>query len=186
MFYNREELEKIGFKKIGENVLISNKCSIYGAKNIEIGSNVRIDDFCILSPTGSLIIGDYVHIACYSSIIGKGDVILEDFVGISGRVSIYSSTDDYTGMGMTNPTVPDKYKKVTNGIVHIKKHSIIGCGSIVMPNITINMGVSIYAQSLVINDCEELSIYSGIPVKKINKRLTKFLKYEKEFNGDNK
>jgi len=48
MFYSREELEKIGFKSIGENVLISDKTSIYNPQNIEIGSNVRIDDTFIL------------------------------------------------------------------------------------------------------------------------------------------
>ena len=44
-FMSREELEKVGFKSIGENVLISRNATIYGAGNISIGSNVRIDDF---------------------------------------------------------------------------------------------------------------------------------------------
>jgi serine acetyltransferase len=48
-FLSREKLMEIGFKSIGENVLLSSKASIYGPENIEIGNNVRIDDFCILS-----------------------------------------------------------------------------------------------------------------------------------------
>src|SRR6056300_1583763 len=134
MFLSKEEIENIGFKSVGDNVLISDKCSIYSPQNIEIGSNVRIDDFTILSPATSLKVGNYVHIACYSSIIGKGEIILEDFVGISGRVSIYSSSDDYTGMSMTNPMIPNEFKKVTNGKVHIKKHTIVGVGSVILPN----------------------------------------------------
>jgi acetyltransferase-like isoleucine patch superfamily enzyme len=185
MFLSKEQINQIGFKSVGENVLISDKASIYNAKNIEIGSNVRIDDFVILSPATSLKIGNYVHIGCYASLIGKGEFVLEDFVGISGRVSLYSSSDDYTGMSMTNPMIPNEFKKITNGKIHIKKHSIIGTGSVVLPNVTIEMGCSIYAQSLIKSNCEELGVYSGNPAKLINKRLTKFLEYEKKFIGNN-
>ena len=185
MFLTINQLHSIGFKSIGENVLISDKCSIYSPHLIEIGNNVRIDDFAILSPSTFLKIGNYVHIGCYSSIIGKGEIILEDFVGISGRVSLYSSSDDYTGMSMTNPMIPNEFKKVTNGKIHIKKHTIIGTGSVILPNVTIEMGCSIYAQTLIKSNCEELGVYSGNPAKLINKRLTKFLQYEKKFTGNN-
>jgi acetyltransferase-like isoleucine patch superfamily enzyme len=185
MFLSKNELQKIGFKSFGENVLISDKCSIYSPQNIEIGSNVRIDDFVILSPSTSLKIGNYVHIACYTSIIGVGEIILEDFVGISGRVSIYSSSDDYTGMSMTNPMIPNEFKKVVSGKIHIKKHSIVGTGSVVLPNVIIGMGCSIYAQTLIKSDCDDLCVYSGNPSKLIGKRLKKFLDYEKKFIGIN-
>ena len=45
---SRLQLEDIGFKSVGKNVLISDKASIYGAGNISIGNNVRIDDFVVL------------------------------------------------------------------------------------------------------------------------------------------
>ena len=185
MFLSKDKLRQIGFKNLGDNILISDKCSIYSPQNIEIGNNVRIDDFVILSPSTSLKLGNYVHIACYCSIIGNGEIILEDFVGISGRVSIYSSSDDYTGMGMTNPMIPTEFKKITNGPVHIKKHSIIGAGSIILPNVTIGTGCSVYAQTLIKTNCEDFSVYSGNPSKLVGKRLKKFLDYEKKFIGTN-
>jgi galactoside O-acetyltransferase len=185
MFLSKDELQKIGFKSFGENVLISDKCCIYSPQNIEIGNNVRIDDFVILSPSTSLKIGNYVHIGCYTSIIGRGEIILEDFVGVSGRVSIYSSSDDYTGMSMTNPMIPTEFKKVTNGTVHIKKHSIIGTGSVLLPNITMGIGCSVYAQTLIKSDCEDFGVYAGNPSKLVGKRLRKFLDYEKKFIGIN-
>ena len=78
----KDELKEIGFKYLGKNVLISNKTSIYNAKNITIGNNTRIDDFCILSAgEGGIEIGDYVHIACYSSLIGKGKIQMNDYSG---------------------------------------------------------------------------------------------------------
>jgi galactoside O-acetyltransferase len=185
MFLSKDELQKIGFKSIGQNVLISDKCCIYSPQNIEIGNNVRIDDFVILSPSTSLKIGNYVHIGCYTSIIGKGEVMIEDFVGISGRVSIYSSSDDYTGMSMTNPMIPNEFKKILNGKIHIKKHSIIGTGSVLLPNINIGIGCSVYAQTLIKSDCEDFGVYAGNPSKLVGKRLRKFLDYEKKFIGIN-
>ena len=107
MFYTKKELDKIGFKSVGNNVLISNKASIYGAQNIEIGSNVRIDDFCILSAgDGGIKIGNYIHIACYAHLIGAGEIIVEDHAQISGKASIYSSSDDFSGDFLIGPTVP--------------------------------------------------------------------------------
>jgi len=184
MFLSKEELNKIGFKSIGDNVLISDKASIYSPQNIEIGNNVRIDDFCILSPSTYLKIGNYVHISCYASIIGGGEIVLEDFVGISGRVSIYSSNDDYTGLRMTNPMVPKEYSGVKHGPVLIKKHSIIGCGGVVLPNTILNEGVSVGALSLLNGEYEEFSVYSGVPAVKIRKRQKRLLKYEQALRNN--
>lgn len=184
MFLSKEELNKIGFKSIGDNVLISDKAMIYSPQNIEIGNNVRIDDFCILSPSTSLKIGDYVHISCYASIIGGGEIVLEDFVSISGRVSIYSSNDDYTGLRMTNPMVPKEYSGVKHGPVLIRKHSIIGCGGVVLPNTILNEGVSVVALSLLNGEYEEFSVYSGVPAVKIRKRQKRLLKYEQALRNN--
>ena len=174
MFLSREALTKIGFKSIGENVLISDKASIYSPQNIELGNNVRIDDFVILSVSANLKIGDYSHIGCYTSIIGGGDVVLED----SGRVSIYSSNDDYTGLKMTNPMVPSEYTGVKSGPVLIKKHTIIGCNCVVLPNTILNEGVSVGSLSLLNGEYEEFSVYTGVPAKKIRNRQKRLLKYE--------
>lgn len=75
-----EQLKDVGFKSIGQNVRISDKASIYGAKNISIGSNVRIDDFVVLSAgVGGIEIGSYIHIAVFSSLIGAEKITLSDF-----------------------------------------------------------------------------------------------------------
>ena len=77
-FYTRDELEDFGFSRIGNNVLISRKASIYGAKNMKIGSNVRIDDFCLL--VGSIFLGDYIHIAAYTGLhASMGSIVIESF-----------------------------------------------------------------------------------------------------------
>lgn len=181
-FLNREDLLKIGFKSVGDNVLLSDKASIYNAKNIEIGSNVRIDDFCILSAgDGDFKIGNYIHIGCYSCLIGGGNIILEDFSNISSKVSIYSSNDDYSGLSLTNPMVSHEFTNVTFDNVLIKKHVIIGSGSVILPGVTLNEGVAVGSLSLVNKDCEKFWIYGGTPAKKIKPRSEILLDIEKKF-----
>ena len=97
-FYTEEELKAIGFKSVGNNVLISRKTSLYGVSRISIANNVRIDDYCVLSAgKGGIEIGNYVHLAVYVSLQGDGKITLEEFSGISSRTAVYSSNDDYSG-----------------------------------------------------------------------------------------
>lgn len=179
-FYTQDELSKLGLAKFGTNVLISRKASIYGSKNISIGDNVRIDDFCILS--GDITIGHYIHIASYTSLYG-GDqgIFIDDFANISSRVSIYSISDDYSGESMTNPMIPERYKNVTSKKVTIEKHTILGCGSIVLPGVTIREGSSFGAFSLINKDSNEWSINVGIPFREIKKRSKTALELEQKF-----
>lgn len=179
MFYTKEELSEMGFKSIGENVLISDKASIYGVKNIEIGSNVRIDDFCIISAgEGGIKIGSYVHIACYAHLIGSGQIIVEDHAQISGKVSIYSSSDDFSGDYLVGPTVPNKFTNVKSLTVHLKKYVVLGCNVVVLPGVTIGEGTAIGALSLVSKSLPEYGIYGGNPLKLIKERTKGMQKYE--------
>ncbi|TMM46391.1 acyltransferase [Colwellia ponticola] len=181
-FYTIEELEKLGFNKLGDNVSISKKASIYGHGRISIGNNTRIDDFVVLSAgEGGIEIGENVHIAIYSSLIGSGKIQLSNFSNISSRVSIYSSNDDYSGGAMTNPTIPPCYTNVSHQDVYIGKHVIIGCGCVVLPGVQVKDGVAVGALSLVNTDCKEWSIYVGNPIKKIKERKKDLLKLEVKY-----
>ncbi|MGL9750993.1 MAG: acyltransferase [Symbiopectobacterium sp.] len=53
------------------------------------------------------------------------------------------------------------------GAVTLEKHIIIGSGTIVLPNITLEEGVSVGAQTLVTKDLNEWGIYFGCPAKKL-------------------
>ena len=182
MFLNENELEKIGFKKVGKDVLISDKCSIYNAKNIEIGSNVRIDDFVILSAgEGGIKIGSHIHIACYTSLIGGGEIVVEDFSQISSRVTILSSSDDFSGDFLIGPCIPSEFTNVKSKKVFLKKHAVIGTGSTVLPGVTLNEGAAVGAMSLVNSDIDEYTIFYGIPAKKQNYRSKKILDTENNF-----
>lgn len=182
-FFSQDELESLGFDYVGRNVKISKKCSIYNPSKIRIGDNTRIDDYCVISAGNEGIsIGKNVHIAVYCSLIGNGEILLEDYVGLSSRVSIYSSNDDYSGEFMTNPTVSKEFTNVTSGKVILKKHSIIGSGAVLLPNIILEEGVCIGALSLVNRSCESFKIYSGVPIKNIKRRSTNLLEIEKKLS----
>lgn len=182
MFYTDEELKKIGFKSIGNNVLISNKTSIYNPQNISIGNNVRIDDFCVISAGyGGVEIKNNVHIAVFCSLIGQEKIVMNDFSGLSSRVSIYTSTDDYSGEFMTNPTVNSKFTNVINGEVIIGKHVIIGAGTIILPNTTISDYSAVAALSLVVKNVDKFKIVGGIPAKVIKERKNNLINLECEF-----
>lgn len=181
-FYSEEELQQIGFRSVGRNVLLSRKASIYGAGNISIGNDVRIDDFCILS--GSITVGNNIHISAYVALFaGKSGIVLKDYVGVSSRCAIYAESDDYTGEAMTNPTIPDKYRAVYGGTVTLEKHVLIGTGSTVLPNVTIGEGTSVGSMSLVTKNLEPWSIYVGCPCVKRRARSKNILKLEREYEN---
>ncbi|MCW0188844.1 acyltransferase [Campylobacter lari] len=180
-FYTEEELKTIGFKRVGCNVLISKKVSIYNIENIEISNNVRIDDFVIL--IGPIVIGSYIHIGAGTILTGgKEGIVLKDYVGISSGCKIFSVTDDYTGNFMTNSTIPNQYKNVTSRKIILEKHCLIGSNSVILPNSGgLAEGVSVGALSLIMRPTKPFGIYFGAPAKRISERSRNILKLEKEF-----
>jgi galactoside O-acetyltransferase len=183
-FLSPEALERMGFEELGAEVFVSEQASIHGASRIRLGSHVRIDDFCVLSAgSGGIEIGSYVHIAAYSSIIGAGRVSVGDFANISSRVAIYSSSDDYSGVSMTNPMVPDAYKSVDHRPVTIGRHVIVGSGSVVLPGVHLAEGVAIGALSLVRDSCEPFTIHAGVPASPRGERSRLLREAEKQFRA---
>ncbi|BDM21657.1 acyltransferase [Pseudomonas sp. LRP2-20] len=181
-FLSRAEIEAMGFSRVGANVRLSAKASYYNCRHIAIGDNVRIDDFCVLSAgAGGIEIHSHVHIAVYCLLTGAGKITLSDFSGLSSRVSVYSSSDDYSGASLTNPTVPDAFKGVVDADVCLGRHVIVGSGSVILPGAILGDGVAIGALSLVSKSCPPFGIYSGVPAKRIKERQQTLLALEAQF-----
>lgn len=173
-------LAQIGFKSLGKNVKISDKASIYDSDRIEIGDHSRIDDFCVIS--GKVTIGRNVHIAIYCNLAGGSEgITIEDFAGVAYGSSVFTQSDDYTGVGLTGPTVPARFKKETKKPVRLCRHCIIGTGSVIFPGVTLAEGTSVGAMSLVNRSTLEWSIYFGVPARKIKDRRREMLELEKEY-----
>jgi len=165
-FLTKGQLKEIGIEH-GENVLISDKASIYGGP-IRIGNNVRIDDYCILS--GMIILGDHIHIGAYCGLYGKFGIIMEDFTGLSPRCTIFSATDDFGGDHLISPMNPSEYCNVTGGKVLLRTYSQIGAGTVIMPNLMIGAGAAIGAMSFVKHEVPDWEIWAGNPLRFIKDR----------------
>lgn len=164
---------------IGKNCNIHPTVQIFNDK-IEIGDNTRIDAFCILS--GNVIIGSHIHIGAGSYFFGSSGIILEDFAEMSVQCVLHSDSDDWSGNSLVGPQIPSSFKPRTkNGTIIMRKHSLLGARCTVLPGVTIGEGASVGAHSLVKHDCDEWSIYYGIPARNMAPRSRKMLELEKEF-----
>lgn len=183
-FYSSDELKKIGFKKIGNNIKISRFSRIYQPEKISIGNHVRIDDFCYIVGGKEIIIHDFVHIPTQCILNGYGGIEMHDFSGLAYGVRLISASDDYSGKSMTSPLIPDKFKQISSGKIVLEKYVLIGTNSIVLPNVTLREGTSVGAMTLIKQSTEPWSIYVGVPGKKISERSKQMIQMEYKFLKD--
>lgn len=179
-YLSREEITKIGFRSVGEDVLISKKACFYGASKMSLGNHVRIDDFCIF--IGNITLGDYIHIAGYTGLHASwGSITMGSFSTLSSRVAVYAASDDYSGAAMTNSVVPSQLTNVISSDIMIGEHAIVGTGSTLLPGAVLQEGTAVGAMSLVKSKLEPWSIYAGLPCIKIKERKKELLAFVKEF-----
>lgn len=174
-FYTNNELNELGLKKIGKNVLISRNACFYKPEEIEIGDFVRIDDFCVLS--GNILIKNYVHISSGVSIFA-GDIGVEigNHVCVSVKCSLFAISDDFSGNSLVGPMEAEDKRGVIKNKIIIGDYSVIGCNSVLLPGAVLCEGVAVGALSLVKNRLESFCIYGGNPCRLIKKRKMDFLK----------
>ena len=183
MNYTKKELSEMGIR-FGDNVQIHRTVLFFG-DNIKIGSNVRIDCYSVITSEKPVVLGSNIHIGAGSHIFGAAGVTIHDFCNLSSRCSFFTASDDYTQGYMTNPTVPDEFKHVTCAPVMLEKHVIIGCGSIIMPGVTLGTGASVGAQSFVNKDVPEFDIVGGTPIRTIGRRnKDRLMEMERTFLAD--
>jgi galactoside O-acetyltransferase len=155
----------------GNDVRIAPTVVVRYPELVTIGNHVAIDDFCYI--TTSLEVGDYVHIGPLCSIVGgrRAKCVLGDFAGLSAGCRIICASDDYTGSGLTNPTIPAPYRAdVMIGTVTVEKHAVLGTNCVVHPNVTIGEGAALGSCSLVTKSLDPWQVYIGIPARAVKQR----------------
>lgn len=177
-FLSPEELARFGFASYGENVLVHRMANIVFPERVSLGSNVRIDGFVNLVASGPVRMGSYIHISAFCNIAARGGLEMEDFSALSAGVKIYTSSDDYGGSAMTNPTVPERFTNVAVGEVVLHRHVIIGANSVILPGVEIGEGSSVGALSLVNRNLDPWGVYGGVPAKRIMERKRDLLAME--------
>lgn len=160
---------------------IYDSAKIINREKLSIGNNSQIDDFVFLNAGEKAVIGDFVHIASFCSVIGGGEFYMDDFSGLSAGCRVVTGSDDFSGGGMTNPTVPPDYTNVRKSKVHIGRHAIIGTNVTILPGVTIGEGAAVGAGAVVRKDLEPWTIYAGFDCRPIKKRPSeKILALEKQ------
>ena len=179
-FLSREELERIGFANLGQNVLVSRKASIYSPELISLADHVRVDDFCCLS--GLITLGRNTHVTPYCLLAGGTEGILSgEFCTFAYRVSVFSQSDDYLGSSMVNSTISPRFKLEKKAQIFICDHVIVGASSVVMPGVCLAEGTSIGAFSLIIKSTEPWGVYYGIPAIRQKERSKNILKLANDY-----
>ncbi|MCW2974704.1 MAG: galactoside O-acetyltransferase [Thermoleophilia bacterium] len=177
----REELLALGIGSCGAHVAVDRFARLVGIERIHLAAHVRIDAFCVLSAgAGGIHVGNYVHVGAHGFMAGAGRIDIGDFATISGRVSIYSSSDDYVGGAMAGPMVPAALRDVDDAPVHVARHALVGAGSVLLPGVTVGEGASVGALSLVRADVEPFARVAGIPARRLGERGRGMLDAEQE------
>lgn len=177
-FLNSEELNKVGLKSFGNNVMISRNARLNNPGNITIGNNVRIDDFCILSAGNNpFVLEDYIHISAGVIIYGQYGFHMKSFTNISVGSKIFTQSDSFSGDVMVGPMVPIQYRGVYGFPLVIEKHTVIGTGTTILPGCTIGEGVAVGANSLLKGEYKPWSIYAGSPARFLKERSKKLLEF---------
>lgn len=185
-YLTSKELEVLGISNAKQRkILIHSTAVIVDFDSITFGNNIRIDPFVVIS-CSNLVIGSHVHIATGCCIFGRSKITLGDFANLSAQVLVYSSSDDYSGKTMTNPTVPNEYKAVEHAPVTIGRHCILGAKSVVLPGSSLGEGAAIGSSALVKGEISPWTISVGIPARPIKERSKECTLKEKEFLSSRK
>ncbi len=143
------------------SALIRPTTRIVGEENISYGRAVMIDDFVLIVARAPIVFGDHVHVACFASITGGARVEVGGFSAISQGVRLLTATDDFTGWGFGNSTVPEEFRNVQRAPITIGRFVIIGANSVVLPGVTIGEGATVGACSVVTRDLDPWGVYIG-------------------------
>lgn len=169
------------FLKKGVDVIINDRAIIKYPEVCLIGSHIAIDNEVTIST--QLEMGDYIHIAPDVTVIGsiKSKLVLEDFTFIASGSKIVCGSEDYTGVGLVGPTIPEEFRVVNFTTVKFERFSGCGVNCSILPNVTLAEGSILGANSLLTKNTEPWTIYVGSPAKPIKIRdKEKILEYAKK------
>ena len=163
-------MDTIKFAEKGNDVTIYPYVVFVNESNIHLKNNIIISEFAWIHGGIKTLIGNFIHISSYSSIVGGGTCIFEDFVGLSAGVRVITGSELIKGEGLTNPTIPEKFRAVVRSFVHLKKHAFVASDVVIHPGVTIGEGAVIGSNSVVSKDIEPWTINVGSPTKQVGKR----------------
>jgi acetyltransferase-like isoleucine patch superfamily enzyme len=91
-------------------------------------------------------------------------------------VKLFSASDDYSGEYLTGPTLPAGMTGGSRGKITLRRHVLLGAGTVVLPGCTLDEGAAVGALSLVIKSLASWGLYAGIPCRLLRPRKKDLLK----------
>jgi len=145
--------------KIFYDLIYYLKAKLLVMKGASMGKNVKIYGKVIVKYPNKLKVGDNTTINDGSLINCKGGVIIGDNCRISSGTQIHST-------GLETDKFPRNHFSAK---IIIEDDVWIGSSCVITKGVTIGCKTTVSALSLVNKDLESLSIYGGIPAKKLKK-----------------
>jgi acetyltransferase-like isoleucine patch superfamily enzyme len=164
------EGSRFGFAACGADVTIYDQVRLLAPEMISVGSHVIVDDFVFLDGGQGLEIGSHVHIASFVSVVGGGRASLADFAGLATGSRVITGSDLFDGSGLTGPTIPDRWRAVDRGEVHVGRHAVVGANSVLLPGVNLGEGAILGAGSVATGDVPPWTIAVGAPARPIKER----------------
>jgi len=115
--------------------------------------------------SNKLKLGDFCYVGSDTFINAEGGVEIGDGSVLSSKVSILSSTHEYTLL----ETLPYDRKSILNKVC-IEEGVWIGYNALVFPGVTVGKGAIVGACSVVTKNVENFTVVAGNPAKIISKR----------------
>lgn len=172
---------------LGFDAEVDDGVRFVGFGTVRIGPYSRVDTDVVLSvgPSG-VDVGRNCHIGVGSVILASSrGFFMDDFAGISVGVKVFTSSDDYSGKALTNPTVPERFRQLDVGTVEIGKHGIVGANSVLLPGVRVGDYSAVGALSVIRRSIPPGLVVAGNPVRIVQRRDSRNLGLlEKELLGD--
>ena len=162
-------LRKVTYRKydIGPGFHAGRQVFLYAKNGIKTGKNFYMGRFSEIACDAE--IGDNVIFANFVSLIGKYDHHYQT-VGVPTRLASQIRDKEYSWKGLTSKVV-------------IEDDVWVGYGVKILSGVRIGRGSIIAAGSVVTSDVEPLSIYGGVPARRISSRFDSEEDEKKHLDG---
>lgn len=164
----RDEIDAVGFERVGHGCKISTGAEFIGAQNISIGDNTRIDTgalFLAGSEDAYLRIGSHCHIASRSVFMASGGILIGDFAAVGIMSKLISASDDFSGNYLIGPVFSREYINVKRDPIVLEDHAVVTTDCTVLPGSTLREGAVLGAMALLKGESKPWAIHVGVPAK---------------------
>jgi acetyltransferase-like isoleucine patch superfamily enzyme len=156
------DFELSQFAKLGQNVIFETGVLVFHPENIEIQNDVYVGHYTILKGyyKNKMIIGEGTWIGQQCFFHSAGGIEIGSHVGIGPGVKILTSSHT-----LENINSPILHNPVEFAPVKICDNSDIGVNAIILPGVTIGIGVQVGAGAVVTQSVEDYAVVAGVPAK---------------------